>query len=307
LVPALGNMRGAEAGHAFDVAEQVVEHVTPMAEHVEDDAAAVLLAVVPRWPLRRLPVAFEHPITELAAHRKNAAEETGLDQHLELEQAGQKDLVLHHAVLDAGFFRRARDVERVRERLGHRLLAIDVLAGGDRAAQELRAQLGGGGVEKERVLAAPEGGIEVSGPARDAVRLGELRELGLVAADQDRIGHHGVAVLQRDAALRADGENRADQVLVRPHAPADAVHDDAEPLLRHFKLPFSDSRSGQLKWASVHQTPFIPAKAGIQGPRPAALDERKRVLPSTLKHYSVNRLTPSPTTGRSALYIPRKP
>jgi hypothetical protein len=71
------------------------------------------------------------------------------------------------------------------------------------------------------------------------VRLRELRELGLVAADQDRIGHHRVAVLERDAALRADGEDRADQMLVRAHAPADAVHDDAEPLLRHFSVALS--------------------------------------------------------------------
>src|SRR5262249_10578336 len=40
LVPALGNMRGAEAGYAFDVAEQVVGHVTRMAEPVDDDARA---------------------------------------------------------------------------------------------------------------------------------------------------------------------------------------------------------------------------------------------------------------------------
>jgi len=63
--------------------------------------------------------------------------------------------------------------------------------------------------------------------------------LAYVAADQDRIGHHRVAVLERDAALRADGEDRADQMLVRAHAPADAVHDDAEPLLRHFSVALS--------------------------------------------------------------------
>ena len=31
----------------------------------------------------------------------------------------------------------------------------------------------------------------------------------------------------------ADGEDRADQMLVQPHAPGDAVHDDAEPMRRH--------------------------------------------------------------------------
>ncbi len=43
LVDALGDMRGAEAADGLDLAEEVVEHVAPVAEHVEDDAAAVLV------------------------------------------------------------------------------------------------------------------------------------------------------------------------------------------------------------------------------------------------------------------------
>ena len=70
LVDALGDVRGAEAGDGLDVAEGVVEHVAPVAEHVEDDAAAVLGAVVPGRALRRLQVALEHPVAELAAHRR---------------------------------------------------------------------------------------------------------------------------------------------------------------------------------------------------------------------------------------------
>ena len=65
------------------------------------------VAVVPRRPLRRLPVAFEHPVAELAAHGQDAAEEAAVDQPLQLEQAGQQQLVLHDAVLDAGSRRRA--------------------------------------------------------------------------------------------------------------------------------------------------------------------------------------------------------
>src|SRR5262245_58934179 len=223
----------AEAGDAFDLAEQIVEYVAPMAEHVENDAAAVLLSVIPRRPLCRLPVAFEHPVAEFAAHGEDAAEETGIDQHLELEEAGKKELVLHHAVFDAGLLGRARDFERIRERLGDRLLAIDVFAGRDRPAQEHGAQLGRGGIEEERVLAALERGGKIAGPARDGVRLGELGELCLVAPDEDRIGHDRVAILQLYAALRADRKNRADKMLVHAHAAGDAVHDDAEPLLRY--------------------------------------------------------------------------
>src|SRR5262249_17678273 len=243
LVPALGNVGGAEAGHAFHLAEQIVEHVAPMAEHVEDDAAAVLLAIIPGRPLRRLPVALEHPVAELAAHREDAPEEAGVDQYLELEQAGKKELVLHDAVLDAGRFRRARHVDGIRQSFGDRLLAINVLAGRDRLAQELGAQLGRGGVEEERVLAVLERGVEVAGPAREAVRFRQLRKLGLIAANQDRVGHHPVAVLERDTALGADGENRADQMLVHAHAAGDAVHDDAETVLRHFSVAFYSCRT----------------------------------------------------------------
>ena len=65
------------------------------------------------------------------------------------------------------------------------------------------------------------------------MRLGELLQAVGAAPDQDRIRHHPVAVLERHTALVADGADRADQVLVHAHAPGDAVHDDAEPLLRH--------------------------------------------------------------------------
>jgi hypothetical protein len=60
-----------------------------------------------------------------------------------------------------------------------------------------------------------------------------LRQLRLVPTDQDRIGHHRVAVAQCDTALGADRHDRADQMLVHAHAAGDAVHDDAEALLRH--------------------------------------------------------------------------
>ena len=101
LVPALRDVRRAEAGHRLHLAEQVVEHVAPVAHHVEDDAAAVFAAVVPRRALDRLQVALEHPVAELAAHRQHAAEEAGAAQHVELAQAGQEELVLDHAVLHA--------------------------------------------------------------------------------------------------------------------------------------------------------------------------------------------------------------
>ena len=37
----------AEAIDRFDIAENVVDHITPVAEHIDDDAASVFFAVVP--------------------------------------------------------------------------------------------------------------------------------------------------------------------------------------------------------------------------------------------------------------------
>ena len=158
---------------------------------------------------------------------------------LSLSRPGRNSLSCTTPCLILAFFADANQIERVLQRVRHRLLAIDVLAGLHRLLQQLGAKLRGRGVEEQRVLLVLERLVEVGGPARDAVRLGELRHPVGVAPDQDRVGHHPVAVLQRHAALVADRADRADQVLVHAHASGDAVHDDAEPLLRHGCSPES--------------------------------------------------------------------
>src|SRR6516165_7893681 len=75
LVPACGNVGGAQARDSLYRAEQVIQDIAPVAEHVDDDAASVLFPVVPGRPLRRDGIAFEDPVSEFAAHRKNGAEE----------------------------------------------------------------------------------------------------------------------------------------------------------------------------------------------------------------------------------------
>ena len=70
------------------------------------------------------------------------------------------------------------------------------------------------GVEVDRVAVVGEGGVQVGGPALDAVRLGE-RRAACAALRPTRIGSgitHG-AVGERDAALLPDRQDRADQVL----------------------------------------------------------------------------------------------
>ena len=75
-----------------------------------------------------------------------------------------------------------------------RLLAVDVLAGADRVREQRRPHLGRAGVEEHGVVLVRERGVEIRAPARDAVRLGERLDLLGVAADEDRVRHHAVAV-----------------------------------------------------------------------------------------------------------------
>ena len=192
--PRARGWRGAEAADGAHAAEEVVEHVAPVAEHVDDDAAVVLLAVVPGGALRGLPVAFEDPVAELAAHGEDAAEEAAVDQALELAQAGQKELVLHDAVLHACGGGVSGKAQGGGKRVGERLFAVDVLAGGDGSFDAGSAQAGELRVEVDGVVRIGERGVEVGGPARDVVLSGDLLELGGVAADQDRIGHQTRAV-----------------------------------------------------------------------------------------------------------------
>src|SRR6185437_5334133 len=139
LVDAFGDIGVADANDALDLPEQIVEHVAPVADHIEDDAASILSPVIPRWPLRLLPAALEHPVAELAAHREHAAEETGVAQEGELLQPRQEQLVLHRAVLDAPGARELHDIDRFTERGCDRLLAIDMLAGIDRSRSQPRS------------------------------------------------------------------------------------------------------------------------------------------------------------------------
>src|SRR5581483_6393437 len=191
-----------------------------------------LLAIVPRRPLGGDAVAFEDPVAKLAAHGKDAPKEPFIPQLLQLQQPGQPQLVLHYTVLDARLLCRRIQALRLSQRGRDRLLAVDVLAGGNRALEQLRPQLRGSGVEEDFIRAV-ERRVEIGGPARDAMRTRKLLYLGRIAADQERIGNHARAVLERDAARSSDFQNRADQVLVHAHAPGDAVHDDAEAFFAH--------------------------------------------------------------------------
>src|SRR5699024_1236669 len=118
LVPAPADLRGGLGVDVLDAAEQLLDDVVPVREHVGDDAAAVLAAVVPGGALGGLPVALVDPVAELAAHGEALAEEAAVDQAAQLAPAGQVALVVDHAVDVAVLLRVPRQLEGVIEGLG---------------------------------------------------------------------------------------------------------------------------------------------------------------------------------------------
>jgi len=75
FIPAVWDMRGAEAAHGVHLAEEVVHHIAPVAQHVDDDAAAIRGPVVPRGALRGLIFAGEYPVAEVPLDGKYTPEE----------------------------------------------------------------------------------------------------------------------------------------------------------------------------------------------------------------------------------------
>src|ERR1051326_3732090 len=167
-----------------------LEHRTPVTGHVEDDAARLGLAIVPGRALRRLPIAFEHPVAEVALDREDAAEEPTVDESLEFHQARQEQLVLHDAVFDAGGAGAADEIERIGEARCRRLLAIDVLARGNREIEVVLALPGGDRVEIDCVLARGKRAISLGGGARDPMRRIDPRELRAIPPEMDRLRPH---------------------------------------------------------------------------------------------------------------------
>src|ERR1700730_17058785 len=113
-----------------------------------------------------------------------------------------------------------------------------------------------------------------------------MLELAGIAPDQDRIRHHAVAIGKLDAALVADRDDRADQMLVEPHAAGDPVHDHAEALRRHIACSFRIFAFGCSSGDSAGQSGCMPvAKPGdVSDPvsrSPSWIDSRT-LLPSRM-------------------------
>ncbi len=152
-----------------------VEHVAPVGEHVDDDAAAVLRAVVPRGALRRDRRRPRRPSTRTRrAREQDPPEEAAVDEAAQLPR--------FPAATACPARRRAARPRRCASRYSssasasvaaRRLLAVDVLAGGDRAPDRLRAPVGGLRVEVDGIAigsasAASRSVVHGGSPARAA-------------------------------------------------------------------------------------------------------------------------------------------
>ena len=233
LVDTLGNMRCAHTGDGAHRSNDLVEHVAPVAEHIDDDAATFLAFVVPGGALEWLHV-LEHPVAEFTAHGQDAPEVPTSDQPLELDQARQEELVLNDAVLHAGALREPRQPQRRREVGRGGFLAVDVLAGADRRPDALGPPRRHLGVEVHGVRGIGQAALEVGAPALDLMLVCQSTQLVLVPAHEDGVRQHRVAVRQADASLLTDGDDGAREVLVSPHPSGDPVHDDADGAPGHY-------------------------------------------------------------------------
>ncbi len=233
LVPPPGQVGRTPRVDRADRAEQVLKQVLPVREHVEDDAAAVFRAVVPRGALRREPVAFEHPVAELEPDRQHPAEEALADQPAQLDHAGQEQLVLDDAVRDARRPRGLGQGEGGGGRGGHGLFRVDVLARRDGAGHGALPGAGDLGVEVDVDVGVAEHLVQARGPPGKAVPLGDRAQPLLAAADEDRLRVESGAVAERYPALLADGEQRPHEVLPVSHPAGDPVQGDVNDLARH--------------------------------------------------------------------------
>ena len=177
FVPAFRDVGGDARGHGAHRGEELLQDVVPVREHVQHDAAAVFGPVVPTGALRGLPVAFEHPVAELAADGQDAAEEPAVDEAAELEQAGEEELVLDDAVLHAGVAGQLGQFDGGTEVVGDRLFDVDVLARVDGAPNRGFAGVRDLRVEVHRDRVVREDRVEVGAPPLNAVPLSDGAQL----------------------------------------------------------------------------------------------------------------------------------
>src|SRR5215472_8633121 len=169
LVPSPGDRGRMAARDGFDLAEQTIEDVAPVGEHIEDQPAPRLLAVIPTWSLRRVELAVEHPPAKIQSHRQHTSKEIGFVELPQLDEPGQEQFVLHGAVLQPGVTGAPRQIQRIVERFGDRLFEIDVLARGEPRSGAARPPSGRARVEIDSDRRIGETGAAIGAPLEAAL------------------------------------------------------------------------------------------------------------------------------------------
>src|SRR5210317_1833351 len=75
FINTLRYMGGTETEYSFYFAKQIVQNITPVAKHVNNDSAIVFFPVVPTWALGRNRMSFKNPIAKFTTNRKNFSKE----------------------------------------------------------------------------------------------------------------------------------------------------------------------------------------------------------------------------------------
>src|SRR4029077_4432258 len=79
-----------------------------------------------------LPISFKNPVSKFTAHGQNSSEESTFDQMLQFAETRQKHSLLLDAVLDSRLSGQTSEFESSLQIFGNRLLAINMLACGNR-------------------------------------------------------------------------------------------------------------------------------------------------------------------------------
>src|SRR5690606_35872289 len=214
LVHTLLDVGGAVAADCLNVAKEVVQHVAPVAKHVDDDTAVVFLAVVPGRTLSRDVVALENPVAKLTAHAQDLTEKALLLEARNLAEAGEPKLVLNDAIFQTSVLCQAVELQSglCIDRSG--LFTVEVLASFNSLAHAIGAAARGLRVEVNCVVRVGQNGIKIRGCLCNAAHLNQFIELVLITADQDWVGHNALVWRNEQTALLDDGGDGAHEVLI---------------------------------------------------------------------------------------------
>src|SRR5690606_16584417 len=139
LVHAFLDMRGAKTGNCLYFSENIVQNISPMAKHVNNNTSVIFLAVVPGRPLGRNRIPFKNPVTKFPSYRKYLPKKSAFDQTFDFSQAWQPQFVLYHSVFHSCLFTQFEQLQSGSGICCHWLFAINMLSGFNRLSDGIRS------------------------------------------------------------------------------------------------------------------------------------------------------------------------